>query len=59
MRTTSPHKGNLRATVRKREPCDIFSEIMNQIIVIRNGTIVWKHEPNRSFFLYNLSSENS
>ena len=28
------------------------------IIVIRNGKIVWKHGPNRPFFLYNLSSEN-
>ena len=27
-------------------------------IVIRNGKIVWKHGPNRLFFLYNLSSEN-
>ena len=27
-------------------------------IVIRNGKIVWKHGPNRPFFLYNLSSEN-
>ena len=28
------------------------------IIVIRNGKIVWKHGPNRPFFLHNLSSEN-
>ena len=28
------------------------------IIVIRNGKIVWKHGPNRPFFLYNLSSKN-
>ena len=28
-------------------------------IVIRNGKIVWKPGPNRPFFLYNLSSENS
>ena len=27
-------------------------------IVIRNGKIVWKHGPNRPFFLYNSSSEN-
>ena len=27
-------------------------------IVIRNGKIVWKHGPNRPFFLYNLTSEN-
>ena len=25
---------------------------------LRNGKIVWKHGPNRPFFLYNLSSEN-
>ena len=24
----------------------------------RNGKIVWKHGPNRPFFLYNLTSEN-
>ena len=26
-------------------------------IVIRNGKIIWKHGPNRPFFLYKLSSE--
>ena len=34
----------------------IFKE--SKIIAIRNGKIVWKHRPNRPFFLYNLSSEN-
>ena len=28
------------------------------IIVIRNAKMVWKHEPNQPFFLYNMSSEN-
>ena len=27
-------------------------------VVIRNGKRMWKHGPNRPFFLYNLSSEN-
>ena len=31
---------------------------MNCSIVIRNGKRVWKHGPNRPFFLYNLSSKN-
>ena len=30
-----------------------------EIIVIRNEKVVWKHWPNWSFFLYNLSAENS
>ena len=42
---------------------DIIMKVMSTrsfalTIVIRNGKIVWKHGPNRPFFLYNLSSEN-
>ena len=38
---------------------DEVGEIMaDYSIVIRDGKIVWKHEPNRPFFLYNFSSQN-
>ena len=32
--------------------------VPNKNIVIRNGNIIWKHGPNRPFFIYKLSSEN-
>ena len=37
----------------------IFRSLLIIIMLIRNGKIVWKHGPNRPFFLYNLSSENN
>ena len=44
---------------RFRRPVPELCMMSNSIIiVIRNGKIVWKHGPNRPFFLYNLSSEN-
>ena len=61
------HKKNLKIFAEKvnsvqftlGEPYqDDTKKIVHEIIVIGNGKIVWKHGPNRPFFLYNLSSEN-
>ena len=36
-----------------------FTEFkVREFIVIRNGKMVWKHGPKRSFVLFNLGSEN-
>ena len=35
-----------------------YTDSTRLTIVIRNGKVVWKHRPNRPFFLYNLISEN-